>query len=151
LIKPPTWIPIARGSCSFARNLLVKVPKGTQDMLAAAAALMGEAREDVLAFRGFPPEHWRKIWSTKPLEWLNVAPRGALSEAADQTPPPGRRHRPERRAAIICLFVALAAGAAGGVVAARWRRVFSEQSMAKLDCTTVPGEDHSYAAPWAAA
>jgi putative transposase len=26
----------------------------------------------------FPQEHWRKIWSTNPLERLNVAPRGAL-------------------------------------------------------------------------
>jgi putative transposase len=86
----------------FARNLLVKVPKGSQDMVAAAlrsvfvqpqaqavehqweqvitmltekfpaaAALMEQAREDVLAFRSFPPEHWRKIWSTNPLERLN--------------------------------------------------------------------------------
>ena len=37
----------------------------------AAAALMAEAREDVLAFRGFPTEHLRKIWSTNPLERLN--------------------------------------------------------------------------------
>ena len=37
----------------------------------AAAALMEQAREDVLAFRAFPPEHWRKIWSTNPLERLN--------------------------------------------------------------------------------
>jgi transposase-like protein len=81
----------------FARNLLVKVPKGSQDMVAAAlrlvfiqqdaqavvqpwdqvitilsekfpaaAALMVRSREDVLAIRSFPPEHWRKIWSTNP-------------------------------------------------------------------------------------
>ena len=30
----------------------------------AAAALMAEAREVVLAFRCFPAEHWRKNWST---------------------------------------------------------------------------------------
>jgi hypothetical protein len=29
--------------------------------LPAAAALMGKARLDVLAFRGFPPELWRQI------------------------------------------------------------------------------------------
>jgi len=105
----------------FARNLLAKVPKGSQDMVRAplqdpadvrpglegdpvaaalrsvfvqaeaqaveqqwdqaitilsekfpaAAALMAQAREDVLAFRVFPAEHWRKIWSTNPLERLN--------------------------------------------------------------------------------
>ena len=36
-----------------------------------AAALMHEAREDVLAFRPFPNEHWRKIWSTNLLERVN--------------------------------------------------------------------------------
>ncbi len=36
-----------------------------------AAALMEQAREDVLAFRAFPTEHWRKIWSTNPLEHHN--------------------------------------------------------------------------------
>jgi transposase-like protein len=36
-----------------------------------AAALMDEAREDVLAFRHFPQAHWRKIWSTNLLERVN--------------------------------------------------------------------------------
>ena len=39
------------------------------------------ARDDVLAFLHFPQEHWRKIWSTNPLERLNVAPIGALDSA----------------------------------------------------------------------
>ena len=30
-----------------------------------------EARDAVLAFRHFPTQHWRKIWSTNPLERLN--------------------------------------------------------------------------------
>jgi putative transposase len=44
-------------------------------MLAAqfprAAALMASAREDVLAFRHFPEQHWKKIWSTNLLERVN--------------------------------------------------------------------------------
>ncbi|MFY8148597.1 MAG: transposase [Prochlorococcaceae cyanobacterium] len=48
------------------------------EIFPAAAALMDQAKEDVLAFRSFPPEHWRKIWSTNPLERLSVALRGAL-------------------------------------------------------------------------
>ena len=36
-----------------------------------AAALMGRAKEEVLAFRTFPQVHWRQIWSTNPLERLN--------------------------------------------------------------------------------
>ena len=36
-----------------------------------AADSMRAARTDVLAFRAFPPAHWRKIWSNNPLERLN--------------------------------------------------------------------------------
>ena len=43
-----------------------------------AVPIMEAARDDVLAFLHFPQEHWRKIWSTNPLERLNVAPIGAL-------------------------------------------------------------------------
>jgi len=107
--RPRCWGPWPPSRCGwqrcrvhFARILLVKVPKASQDMVAAAlrsvfvqqnepaveqqwdqvitmltekfpaaATLMAEAREDVLAFRSFPAEHWRKIWSTNPLERLN--------------------------------------------------------------------------------
>ena len=44
-------------------------------MLAAkfprAAELMAKAREDVLAFRHFPSQHWKKVWSTNLLERVN--------------------------------------------------------------------------------
>jgi putative transposase len=84
----------------FARNVLARVPKGSQDMVAAAlrtvfvhtdpvelaatwdhvadtfnakfpkvTELMHAAKTDVLAFS--EAEHWRKIWSTNPLERLN--------------------------------------------------------------------------------
>ena len=33
--------------------------------------LMIAAREDLLAFTGFPISHWKKIWSTNPLERVN--------------------------------------------------------------------------------
>ncbi len=35
------------------------------------ADLVADAAEDVLAFTAFPQAHWRKIWSTNPLERLN--------------------------------------------------------------------------------
>ena len=45
------------------------------DTLAArwpkAANLMANARHEVLAFTAFPQAHWRKIWSTNPLERVN--------------------------------------------------------------------------------
>lgn len=35
------------------------------------ANMLSQAREDLLAFTHFPEAHWRKIWSTNPLERLN--------------------------------------------------------------------------------
>jgi len=47
----------------------------TRDELAARfpklGPLMDEAKAEVLAFTGFPRAHWRKIWSTNPLERVN--------------------------------------------------------------------------------
>jgi len=36
-----------------------------------AVPVMEAARDDVLAFLHFLQEHWRKVWSTNPLERLN--------------------------------------------------------------------------------
>jgi transposase-like protein len=37
----------------------------------AAAELLAQAREDILAFRSLPVEEWRQIWSNNPQERLN--------------------------------------------------------------------------------
>ena len=37
----------------------------------AVADLLRDARQDITAFADFPEPHWRKIWSTNPLERLN--------------------------------------------------------------------------------
>jgi transposase-like protein len=35
------------------------------------AQMLHNACGDLLAFCGFPPKHWRQIWSTNPIERLN--------------------------------------------------------------------------------
>ena len=86
----------------FMRNVLAQVPKGSQEMVAAAirtifaqpdathvrdqldviAAMLGrqfpkvetmlrEAALDLTAFADFPVAHWKKLWSTNPLERVN--------------------------------------------------------------------------------
>jgi len=86
----------------FMRNVLAIVPKGNQEMVAAAirtifaqpdaehvleqfeviATMLGkqlpkveqmlrDTHDDLLAFTAFPVGHWKKIWSTNPLERLN--------------------------------------------------------------------------------
>jgi putative transposase len=37
----------------------------------AVAAMLAEAQPDLTAFSAFPVSHWRKIWSTNPLERVN--------------------------------------------------------------------------------
>jgi len=35
------------------------------------ATMLADAAQDLLAFTSFPQAHWRKLWSTNPLERLN--------------------------------------------------------------------------------
>ena len=37
----------------------------------AVAAMLADAREELTAFASFPVSHWRKLWSTNPLERVN--------------------------------------------------------------------------------
>ncbi len=54
-----------------ARALLGDALERLRAPLAKVATLLEEAEEDLLAFYAFPPEHWKKIRSTNPLERLN--------------------------------------------------------------------------------
>jgi putative transposase len=42
-----------------------------EDRFCEAAALLEEAGPEILAFTGFPKEHWRQLWSNNSLERLN--------------------------------------------------------------------------------
>jgi putative transposase len=79
---------IQRCRVHFLRNVLAQVPKASAEMVAAAIrtvfaqpdaqhvheqleVMLHDAAPDLLAFTGFPVAHWKKIWSTNPLERLN--------------------------------------------------------------------------------
>jgi putative transposase len=50
---------------------LDKVAAMLQRKFPAVATMLADAREDLTAFTAFPVAHWRKLWSTNPLERLN--------------------------------------------------------------------------------
>ena len=61
----------AQPDAATAREQWQRVADGFRARWPRLAALMDEAEADVLAYLAFPPEHWRQIWSTNPLERLN--------------------------------------------------------------------------------
>jgi putative transposase len=54
-----------------ARELLGEALERLRKPLPRVAALLEEAEEDLLAFYGFPADHWTKLRSTNPLERFN--------------------------------------------------------------------------------
>ena len=54
-----------------ARDRLSEAIAALEGRLPKVQAMLAEAEEDVLAFYDFPPDHWRKLRSTNPLERLN--------------------------------------------------------------------------------
>jgi len=50
---------------------LDKVTAMLQPKFPQVAAMLADAREELTAFTSFPVAHWRKLWSTNPLERLN--------------------------------------------------------------------------------
>ena len=49
------------------RTQLDEVSRMLEGQFPDVAEMLRDATEDLLAFTGFPPAHWRKIWSTNPL------------------------------------------------------------------------------------
>ena len=54
-----------------ARTQLDDVAARLENRFPAVSAMLLDAREDLLAYAAFPSAHWRKIWSTNPLERVN--------------------------------------------------------------------------------
>lgn len=61
----------AQPDAASAHEQWRRVADGFRARWPRLAALLDEAEADVLAYLAFPPEHWRQIWSTNPLERLN--------------------------------------------------------------------------------
>ena len=56
---------------THVRSQLDEVARMLDDKFPNVATMLRDAAEDLLAFAGFPVAHWRKIWSTNPLERVN--------------------------------------------------------------------------------
>jgi putative transposase len=54
-----------------ARELVGAALERLETPLPKVAELLAEAEQDLLAFYGFPADHWRKLRSTNPLERVN--------------------------------------------------------------------------------
>ena len=110
------------------REQLERIAEHLAPGFADVAAMLLEAREDLLAFTAFPVSHWKKIWSTNPLERVNKEVK--------------------RRTDVVGIFpneaaVTRLSGAVLIEIHDEWaiatRRYLSEGSMAKLDRVTDDG------------
>ena len=61
----------AQPDAGLVREQLVGVAERLEPGFPDVAAMLTEACEDLLAFTAFPTSHWKKIWSTNPLERVN--------------------------------------------------------------------------------
>jgi transposase-like protein len=56
---------------ALVRSQLTEIVATLEPQFPQVAGMLADAAEDLLAFTHFPLAHWRKLWSTNPLERLN--------------------------------------------------------------------------------
>ena len=61
----------AQPDAASVREQFDEIATKLERMLPKVAAMMRDAKDDLLAFTGFPQAHWRQLWSTNPLERTN--------------------------------------------------------------------------------
>jgi transposase-like protein len=61
----------AQPDAATVREQHARIVAQLEQRFPEAAALLEEAGSDLLAFTGFPKEHWRQLWSNNSLERLN--------------------------------------------------------------------------------
>lgn len=61
----------AQPDATHVRRQLEEITRMLAGQFPDVATMVCDAAEDLLAFTGFPQAHWRKLWSTNPLERLN--------------------------------------------------------------------------------
>ena len=61
----------AQPDAASVREQLDEVVAKLEPRFPGVARMLSDAREDLLAFSAFPVAHWKKVWSTNPLERVN--------------------------------------------------------------------------------
>ena len=61
----------AQPDADTVREQHTRIVSQLESRFPEAATLLDEAGPDLLAFAGFPKEHWRQLWSNNSLERLN--------------------------------------------------------------------------------
>jgi transposase-like protein len=124
----------AQPDADHVRTQLDEVARMLEGQFPDVAEMLRDATEDLLAFTGFPVAHWRKIWSTNPLERIN-------GEVKRRTNVVGIF---PNDAAIVRLVTAVLVETHDEWAVAE-RRYLSEESMANLDQPNTTTEEPPFA------
>ncbi len=117
----------AQPDAAHVRSQLTEIAGMLRPQFPDVAAMLADASEDVLAFTHFPVAHWRKIWSTNPLERLNAEIKRRTNVVGIFPNDPS----------VLRLITAVVVEAHDEWQVAE-RRYLSEESMAKLHTTPAP-------------